>query len=94
MEMTKKTWSGLKTCVTPLTPLRPTFTDLIEAILPKTIGHTYNRGLTVPDTYRIMKGVESLSDEEYKLSSVLGWCTGLVRSYRSDCTYTFADNVL
>jgi farnesyl diphosphate synthase len=36
--------------------------------------------MTVPDTYRILKGVESLTEEEYKLSSVLGWCTELVSS--------------
>jgi hypothetical protein len=36
--------------------------------------------MTVPDTYRIIKGVDALSEEEYKKSSVLGWCTELVSS--------------
>jgi len=37
--------------------------------------------MTVPDTYRIIKGVDALSEEEYKKSSVLGWCTELVSSW-------------
>lgn len=35
--------------------------------------------MTVPDTFRILQGVEALSDRDYKMSSILGWCTELVR---------------
>lgn len=43
-----------------------------------TAGGKYNRGMTVPDTYCILLGKGKLSEEEYKLSSILGWCTELV----------------
>lgn len=43
-----------------------------------TTGGKYNRGMTVPDTYRILLGKDKLSEEEYKKSSILGWCTELV----------------
>lgn len=38
--------------------------------------------MTVPDTYRILKGVEELSDEDYKMTAIMGWTTELVRSPR------------
>lgn len=34
--------------------------------------------MTVPDTYRILLGKDKLSEEEYKKSAILGWCTELV----------------
>jgi len=34
--------------------------------------------MTVPDTYRILKGTDALTQEEYNQSSILGWCTELV----------------
>lgn len=43
-----------------------------------TAGGKYNRGMTVPDTYRVLLGKDKLSEEEYKQSSILGWCTELV----------------
>jgi hypothetical protein len=72
--------SGFRTCVLLLGPLRLAWADEIQAILHNTIGGKYNRGMTVPDTYRILKGFESLSEKDYKLASVLGWCTELVGS--------------
>ncbi|KAA8910449.1 putative farnesyl-diphosphate synthetase [Sphaerosporella brunnea] len=53
---------------------------LQHSILHNTIGGKYNRGMTVPDTYRILKGVDALTEEEYKLSSILGWCTELLQA--------------
>lgn len=32
----------------------------------------------MPDTYRILIGKDKLSEEEYKQSAILGWCTELV----------------
>lgn len=34
--------------------------------------------MTVPETYRLLTGKETLSLAEYKLSAILGWCTELV----------------
>jgi hypothetical protein len=34
--------------------------------------------MTVPAAYRNLKDVVSLSEEDYKLASVLGWCAELV----------------
>jgi len=49
-------------------------------ILNNTTGGKYNRGMTVPDTYRVLKCKDALSEEEYKLSSALGWCTELLQA--------------
>lgn len=60
-----------------------------------TTGGKYNRGMTVPDTYRILIGKDKLSEEEYKQSSILGWCTELVgfTSFPLESTL-FADIVI
>ena len=55
-------------------------TDCFQSFLHNTIGGKYNRGMTVPDTYRILKGVEEPSDEDYKKTAIMGWCTELVSS--------------
>ncbi|KAG0133771.1 putative farnesyl-diphosphate synthetase [Tuber indicum] len=47
--------------------------------LHNTLGGKYNRGMTVPDTYRLLTGKETLSLAEYKLSAILGWCTELLQ---------------
>lgn len=47
-------------------------------------GGKLNRGLSVVDTYGIIKGYESLDDfseEEYKLGAILGWCIELLQAY-------------
>lgn len=49
-----------------------------------TPGGKLNRGLSVVDTYVILKGFNSvadLSDEEYKKVSLLGWCIELLQAY-------------
>ena len=33
-----------------------------------------NRGLSVVDSYKLLKGVDVLSEEEMFLASTLGWC--------------------
>jgi len=63
--------------------LRVWLIDWTQNILHNTIGGKYNRGMTVPDTYRILKGVDELTQEEYNRSSILGWCTELVSSHAS-----------
>ncbi|KAI5838142.1 putative farnesyl-diphosphate synthetase [Morchella snyderi] len=45
-----------------------------------TMGGKYNRGMTVPDTYRILLGKDKLSPEEFKQSAILGWCTELLQA--------------
>jgi farnesyl diphosphate synthase len=55
-------------------------TNWIQVIVHNTTGGKYNRGMAVPDTYRTLKGFLFFSKEDYKLTSVLGWCTELVRS--------------
>ncbi|KAI5812541.1 putative farnesyl-diphosphate synthetase [Pyronema omphalodes] len=60
---------------------------LEKAVLHNTIGGKYNRGMTVPDSLRILKCKSAeeikdanLTEEEYKLSSILGWCTELLQA--------------
>ncbi|KAL7274787.1 Farnesyl pyrophosphate synthetase [Rhizina undulata] len=53
---------------------------LQKNLLHNTIGGKYNRGMTVPDTYCILSGVEKLSEEEYKRAAILGWCTELLQA--------------
>ncbi|QPG72735.1 glycerol channel [Brettanomyces nanus] len=43
-----------------------------------------NRGLSVVDTYGILKGYQTVEDipvEEYKRAAVLGWCIELLQAY-------------
>jgi len=49
-------------------------------LLHNTIGGKYNRGMTVPDTVRVLFGKDALSEEEFKLSAILGWCTELLQA--------------
>lgn len=48
-----------------------------------TPGGKLNRGLSVIDTYAILKGTTSdkLGDEEYKKAALLGWCIELLQAY-------------
>lgn len=49
-----------------------------------TPGGKLNRGLSVIDTYAILKGyksIDDLSDEEYKKVALLGWCIELLQAY-------------
>lgn len=49
-----------------------------------TPGGKLNRGLSVVDTYAILKGYKSvseLSQEEYKKVALLGWCIELLQAY-------------
>ncbi|CCD22249.1 bifunctional (2E,6E)-farnesyl diphosphate synthase/dimethylallyltranstransferase NDAI_0A00910 [Naumovozyma dairenensis CBS 421] len=49
-----------------------------------TPGGKLNRGLSVVDTYVILKGYKSFSDmakEEYKKVAILGWCIELLQAY-------------
>ncbi|KAI5780917.1 putative farnesyl-diphosphate synthetase [Geopyxis carbonaria] len=55
--------------------------DWIErALLHNTIGGKYNRGMTVPDTYRIVTGQKELSEEDYNKTALLGWCIELLQT--------------
>ncbi|CAG61757.1 ERG20 [Nakaseomyces glabratus] len=49
-----------------------------------TPGGKLNRGLSVVDTYAILKGYESvddMKDDEYKKVALLGWCIELLQAY-------------
>ncbi|EDO19000.1 hypothetical protein Kpol_2002p71 [Vanderwaltozyma polyspora DSM 70294] len=49
-----------------------------------TPGGKLNRGLSVVDTYAILKGynsVDDLSKDEYRRVAVLGWCVELLQAY-------------
>lgn len=56
------------------------FTKNLEYNTP---GGKLNRGLSVIDTYCILKGKElaSLSEEEYRKVALLGWCIELLQAY-------------
>lgn len=56
-----------------------------------TPGGKLNRGLSVIDTYCILKGVapDSLSDEEYKKVAILGWSIELLQAY-----FLVADDIM
>lgn len=48
------------------------------------VGGKLNRGLSVVDTYALLKGyksVDELSAEEYKKVAILGWCIELLQAY-------------
>lgn len=49
-------------------------------LLINTLGGKYNRGMTIPDTARIILGKEVLDKEEYDLARILGWCVELLQS--------------
>lgn len=44
-------------------------------------GGKLNRGMSVVDTYQILKN-DTLSDEEYERAAILGWCIELVCIYK------------
>ncbi|CDO91830.1 unnamed protein product [Kluyveromyces dobzhanskii CBS 2104] len=49
-----------------------------------TPGGKLNRGLSVVDTYALLKGYKSVDDlsvEEYKKVAILGWCVELLQAY-------------
>lgn len=49
-----------------------------------TPGGKLNRGLSVVDTYALLKGYKTyddLSAEEYKKAAILGWCIELLQAY-------------
>ncbi|CAH02888.1 bifunctional (2E,6E)-farnesyl diphosphate synthase/dimethylallyltranstransferase [Kluyveromyces lactis] len=49
-----------------------------------TPGGKLNRGLSVVDTYALLKGYKSVSElsaEEYKKVAILGWCIELLQAY-------------
>ncbi|CCH43512.1 Farnesyl pyrophosphate synthetase [Wickerhamomyces ciferrii] len=49
-----------------------------------TPGGKLNRGISVVDTYVILKGFKSIDDlsvEEYKKIAILGWCIELLQAY-------------
>lgn len=57
--------------------------NLIDISLTITyIAGKLNRGLSVIDSYRVLKG-EELSEEEIFLASALGWCIEWVRQSRN-----------
>lgn len=53
------------------------FNDNLQYNTP---GGKLNRGMSVVDTYAILKGGE-LSDAEYEKAAILGWCIELVRGF-------------
>jgi farnesyl diphosphate synthase len=45
-----------------------------------------NRGLSVVDSYKLLKGADDLSEEEMFLASTLGWCIEwVILSSSSQC---------
>ncbi|AMD20362.1 HDL382Wp [Eremothecium sinecaudum] len=55
-----------------------------KSLLYNTPGGKLNRGLSVVDTYVILKGFSSpseLPDEEYHKIALLGWCVELLQAY-------------
>lgn len=57
-----------------------------------TPGGKLNRGLSVVDTYAILKGhdsIDALDAEEYKKLAILGWCIELLQAY-----FLVADDIM
>lgn len=54
-----------------------------KSLYYNTPGGKLNRGLSVIDTYAILKGTDaaSLTDDEYKKVALLGWCIELLQAY-------------
>lgn len=55
----------------------------VKSLNYNTPGGKLNRGLSVIDTYCILKGISitDLSEEEYKKVALLGWCIELLQAY-------------
>lgn len=58
-------------------------------LLYNTIGGKYNRGISVIDTYRILKGKQELDEAEYKKAATLGWCIELLQAF-----FLVADDIM
>ncbi|KAI9124231.1 hypothetical protein K1719_005531 [Acacia pycnantha] len=57
-------------------------TNWIDEMLDYNVpGGKLNRGLSVIDSYRLLKGEEELSEEEFFLASALGWCIEWLQAY-------------
>ncbi|AET41396.1 bifunctional (2E,6E)-farnesyl diphosphate synthase/dimethylallyltranstransferase Ecym_8102 [Eremothecium cymbalariae DBVPG len=55
-----------------------------KSLMYNTPGGKLNRGLSVVDTYVILKGLNSpfdMPDEEYSKVALLGWCVELLQAY-------------
>ncbi|KAG7192293.1 Farnesyl pyrophosphate synthetase [Scheffersomyces spartinae] len=55
----------------------------VNSLNYNTPGGKLNRGLSVIDTYCILKGISTsdLSEEQYKKVAILGWCIELLQAY-------------
>lgn len=55
------------------------------------VGGKANRGLSVIDTYRLLKGktLDELTDDEYKHAAILGWAVELLQAY-----FLVADDIM
>jgi hypothetical protein len=73
---------GLRTCVIPRWRELLTFTDWFRPSFTTSLAENpaSEWPFPTPVTYRILMGVESLGENNYKLASLLGWCTELVSS--------------
>lgn len=62
-----------------------------QSLNHNTPGGKLNRGLSVVDTYAILKGTTTsqLSEEEYKKLALLGWCIELLQAY-----FLVADDIM
>ncbi|ORY74831.1 hypothetical protein BCR37DRAFT_384252 [Protomyces lactucae-debilis] len=45
------------------------------------VGGKLNRGLSVIDTLRVLKGVDELDEETYRKASILGWSVELLQAF-------------
>ncbi|KAI5799288.1 ERG20 farnesyl diphosphate synthase [Peziza echinospora] len=52
-----------------------------KSLLHNTVGGKCNRGMTVVDTYKVLKGGEELTENEYNRAAILGWCTELLQAF-------------
>lgn len=58
-------------------------------LLHNTVGGKCNRGMSVVDTYKVLKGDSELSEEEYNRAAILGWCTELLQAF-----FLVADDIM
>lgn len=63
----------------------------MQSLVYNSVGGKANRGLSVIDTYRLLKGksLEELTEEEYKNAAILGWCVELLQAY-----FLVADDIM
>ncbi|CAN6656772.1 farnesyl pyrophosphate synthase [Trichomonascus vanleenenianus] len=62
---------------------------LKENLFYNSVGGKLNRGLSVVDTYRLLKNKKELDAQEYKKAAVLGWCVELLQAY-----FLVADDIM